>query len=236
MSQHPEIIAAPFTIWIAPVGTAFPAVDAEPSDDWSLLGSHGARSYSAGGIVLAHDRQYMQSAPPAGETASTVSAIEREGLRVRFELLDLTLEQYALVLGGNAITVQPAAYQVPGTRTIGLSIASGASREFAVLARGPSPYLAGLAAQFELPRACEVGSPQLTFSKAVAAGLRVDLNALPDPAATNEAERFGRLVAQFEPAGTTPPPPPISFIGSTQEGGLAFAGSTQAGPISFQGA
>lgn len=230
MSQHPEIIAAPFTVWLAPVGTAFPAVDEEPGEGWTLLGSHGARSYSSGGVTVSHDRQFAESPPPAGETAPAAASLEREGLSVNLVLLDMTVEQYAFVLGQNTVTTQPSAYLVPGVKTIGLSIEPGAAREFALLARGPSPYVGDLAAQYELPRCYEAGSPRLVFSKGQAVGISVDLKALADPAATRASERFGRLVAQFEPAGTIPPP--LHFLPwagqSLQQGNARGANHTYA--------
>lgn len=196
MSQHPEIIAAPYTIWIAPVGTAFPSVDADPGEDWALLGVNGARNMSEGGLSVVHQQNWASPAPPAGQTAPTTTMLESEDLRLRVELLDLTLEQYAFALGSNAITAVPRAPGVPGTRTLGLSIGPRNAAEFALLARGPSPYIDGLAAQYELPRCAEGGSPEVVFRKGVPAGLDLEFRALPDPAAACEATRFGRLVAQ----------------------------------------
>lgn len=204
MNQHPEIIAAPYTVWTAPVGTAFPAIDAAPGEAWTLLGSNGDRSYSGGGVTVAQARQYASSTPAAA-TGSSTSWIEGDGIRVRVELLDLTLEQYAVVLGQNAVAVTPAAPGIAGVKTIGLAVRTGRAAEFAVLARGPSPYADGMAAQYELPRCTEVGNPQAVFRKGVPAGLAVELMALEDPLATSEETRFGRLVAQFEAAQEFPP-------------------------------
>ena len=196
MSQHPEIIAAPFTVWIAPVGTAFPALNALPAISWMRLGKNGARNMADGGIAVSHQQNWVSPPPPAGETASGTVMLESEDLRVRFELLDLTLEQYSLTLGSNAITTVAGTTGVPGTRSLGLSIGPRGGQEFALLARGPSSYVEGLIAQYELARCREVGSPRPESRKGVPAKLAIEFQALPEPAATSEATRFGRLVAQ----------------------------------------
>jgi len=206
MDQHPEIIAAPYTVWIAPVGTAFPTIDELPGEAWSLLGTNGDRNYSSGGVTVMHQRQIVQPPPPAGQTVSTVAMAESEILRVRLELLDITLEQYAIVMGGNAVLTTPPAPGVSGFKVIGLALPTGVLPPFAVLARGPSPYADGMIAQYELPHCCEAGSPQLTFRSGQPAGISVDLLALPDSAAASQATRFGRLVAQY--AEALPPPLP----------------------------
>lgn len=194
--QHPEIIAAPFTVWIAPVGTAFPAIDEVPAAPWTLLGSNGDRNYAGGGVTVSHQRQ-LQFATPAGVLGAAVAFAENDSLRVRLELLDMTLEQYAVVMGGNAVVTTPPAIGVAGIKVLGLGLKTGPLPEYAVLARGPSPYAEGMPAQYELPRCIEAGSPAPTFRGGVPAGLSVELTALEDPAATSEEERFGRLVAQY---------------------------------------
>jgi hypothetical protein len=196
MSQHPEIIAAPLTIWIAPVGTAFPGLSDAPGELWVLLGVNGARSLSGSGVSVTHQHTWSSPPPPAGETASNVSTIESEDLRLRVELLDLTVEQYALAMGAGDVARVARMPGAPGTRSIGLSVATRAAQEFAVLARGPSPYLDGLVSQYELPRCTEAGSPQVVFRRGVPAALAIEFKALPDPSAISEAERFGRLTAQ----------------------------------------
>ena len=196
MSQHPEIIAAPLTVWIAPVGTPFPALGGAPGEAWVLLGANGSRSFSGSGVSLIHQRTFSSPPPPAGQTSSNVSTIETDDLRIRVELLDLTLEQYSLVLGSNGISMVARMPGVPGTRTVGLSVPGRVAQEFALLARGPSPYLDDHLSQYEVPRCTEVGSPQIVRRKGVPAGLSIEFKALPDPAATSEAERFGRLTAQ----------------------------------------
>jgi hypothetical protein len=227
--QHPEIIAASYTVWIAPVGTAFPAIDEAPTAAWETLGSNGDRNYSGAGLTVSHQRQYAK-AVQAGETADGAVMIETEELRLTGELVDVTLEQYALVLGGNAVTTVAAGPGVPGTKTLGLSVRSGLSREFALLVRGPSPYDETKLMQYELPRCCEAGGPQLTYRRAVATGIAFSIKVLPDAAATSEETRFGRVVAQFADAEAEPPILGGLELGSesikTATGNLQVAGQT----------
>lgn len=215
MNQHPEIIATCSTVWLAPVGTAFPELTAEPGVDWTLVGSSGTRNYAQQGVTIIHDRNWASSTP-AAETGESVVSIEDESLRVQLELIDLTLEQYTIVLGGNVVVSSPAAPGEPGTATIGLAQRTGPARQFAVLVRGPSPYDEGLPSQYEFPRACEAGSPRVTYRRGQPSGLAVEFRVLTDPAATSEEERFGRLVAQV--AGALPPPPPAPFTEVAADG------------------
>lgn len=225
MSQHPEIIVAPYTVWIAAVGTTFPALDAEPAEAWQLLGTNGARSYAGSGVAMQHGQQWASSSPPAGQTASTAAMLEGEDLRIRLELLDLTLEQYSQAMGANTVVTVPAGPGTIGYRKMGLSIGPRSAQEFALLVRGPSPYADEMPAQYELPRACEVGSPQLVFGGGGPARLAIEYKALPNPSATSEDERFGRLLAQN--AGALPPafdPLPIITSDGTPQVGDTLTG------------
>lgn len=197
-----EIICAPFTIWIAPVGTAFPALTAEPAGAWRKLGTHGARSYSENGTAIQHSQQH-QTSKPAGRSGTSFTFASDEELRIAVELYDLTLEQYAHVLGQNVVTVNPAQAGLPGTRSIGLSLRRRADSSVAILVRGPSPYDENLIGQYEVPIARQVGTPRPIFRKNAPAILAVEWLALEDPNATSEDTRFGRLVTQAEVALTT---------------------------------
>src|SRR3546814_2889434 len=47
-----EILAGPLTIWLSPVGTAFPLIDAEPGAEWKLMGTRGTRNMSNDGVTV----------------------------------------------------------------------------------------------------------------------------------------------------------------------------------------
>lgn len=193
---HQEIIGAPLTIWLAPVGTAFPAVNVAPSGSWTLLGTSGDENYSEEGVQVTH-AQTLNQVFTAGSTGARKVFRSRESFKLGVTLLDMTLAQYGVVLG-TVSTVAPGAGTI-GTKKVGLSRGESVVL-YALLARGPSPYLEGANGQFEVPVCYQSGDPRPTFSKGNPAGLALEFEALEDPAAASEAERFGRLIAQHAAA------------------------------------
>lgn len=187
-----EIIGSPLTIWLAPVGTAFPAVNIAPSGSWTLLGTGGDKNYTEEGVQVMHD-QTLNEVFTAGSTGARKVFRPRESFKLGVTLLDLNLAQYGNVLG-TVTTVAPGAGTI-GTKKVGLNRGSTVAL-FALLARGPSPFAAGMNAQFEVPRCYQSGNPRPTFSKGNPAGLAMEFAALEDPAAVLDTERFGRLIAQ----------------------------------------
>lgn len=194
-----EIVAGPLTLFLAPVGTAFPAINAAPATPWVRLGSNGARNYDVPGVTVMHSATYTKTRS-AGATGPLVAFIDDEDLMFRLTLLDYTLEQYTYALEQNAITTVAAAAGVPGTRTMGLSKGMGRATEFALIAEGFSPYLDGQPVRFLVPRCYQSGNAELVHRKAVPIGISLEFTALEDNAAANEAQRFGRLVAAHTPA------------------------------------
>lgn len=195
-----EIIGAPLTIWLAPLGTAFPTISAAPGVGWTRLGSNGDRSYEQAGVTVRHAKSY-DKVRTAGASGPIKAFLTEEDLMFSVTLLDLTLEQYAYALNGNTVTtVAPAAGQ-PGTKRIGLSEDVGVTREFALLARGLSPYNEVLPMQFEVPRCFQSGAPQPVFRKGgTGAALALQFEALENLAATTAQERFGVIRAAHLPA------------------------------------
>jgi hypothetical protein len=195
MTQHPEIIAAPFTVWIAPLGTPFPAPNAEPAAPWTPVGTSGARSYDRAGVTVSHQRSY-ETAIPAGMTASPFAFLGSQSMRVRVQLLDFSLEQYSHALGGNPVETVAISNGALARKTIGLGIAARTQTFFALMLRGQSPYNNDLPAQFELPRCMEGGQGvDFTFGVSNPVQTALEFIVLHDPAATSEQTIFGRLLA-----------------------------------------
>lgn len=192
-----EIITAPYTVWIAPVGTAFPVVNVAPSGDWFKLGTNGDRSYEEGGVTVAHSKSFNKIRS-AGSTGGIKADLNEEDLMVRLSLLDMTLEQYRYALNGNTVTTTAAGSGTPGTKKVGLSHSPGRTREFALLVRGLSPYDEAMTAQFELPRTFDSGNAQPVFRKGQPATLALQFDALEDLTTATVEERFGRYVAQHQ--------------------------------------
>lgn len=192
--QPYEIIMAPFEVWLAPVGEAFPDVDETPGGNWELLGTNGVKNYSEDGVTVTHE-QTLEPHRTLGTTGPVKVKRTEENLMVEFVLEDLSMEQYAKVLNDVVVTDTPAAAGTPGHRDITLRQGGDVST-FAALVRGPSPYADGYNAQYQIPRVFQAGNPAPVFTKGEAAGLQVQLTALEDPNAATDEERFGKLVAQ----------------------------------------
>lgn len=196
--QPYSIIGAPYEVWIAPAGTAFPALDDAPADPWALLGVNGTRSLDEDGVTVTHGQTINQQRA-AGATGPLKAFRTEENLTIAFNLIDLTVETYRYVLNGATITDTPAGVGVVGTRAIGLS-RGFAIVEYALLARGVSPYDDELLAQYEVPRVYESAEPAPQFTKGQAAMLAAQFTAMEDLDAVDESERFGRFVAADAPA------------------------------------
>ncbi len=195
-----EIIGAPLTLWLAPVGTAFPLINAAPGAGWTKLGTNGDRSYEAGGVTTTHAKSY-DKVRTAGASGPVKAFLTEEDLMFGVTLLDMTLEQYAAALNGNTVTTVAPATGVPGTKKIGLSEDVGRTKEYALLARGLSPYNEALAMQYCVPRCYQSGAPAPVFRKGgTGAALALRYEALEDLAAANAQERFGYIIAAHLPA------------------------------------
>jgi hypothetical protein len=190
-----EVLAAPFTMWVAPVGTAFPAVDEAPdSTDWTLIGAAGPLNYDEAGVNVEH-AQSMAFWRSLGDAGSRKVFRSSEDLKIGLALVDVTLEQYSFALNGNTVTPTAAAPGVPGTKKIGLSRGFIVDTR-AVLLRGPSPEMEDGVMQYECPRAAQTGEPKPVFTKDKPAMLAIEWTALVDPDASDPSEYFGRIVVQ----------------------------------------
>lgn len=177
MAAPMEVIASPLTVWVASVGTAFPLTNAAPSGAWFQLGTSGTKNYDAKGVTVSHD-ETINKFIPAGGTVARKAWRSEENLSIEFELVDLTMEQYAKILNNATVntTVGP-----PATKDFnllqGLTVVT-----FALLARGLSPINETLTAQYQVPIVYEADSPKPVFRKDAPAGLAVRFEALEDTA------------------------------------------------------
>jgi hypothetical protein len=202
MSTEPyEIVAAPFTLWVAPVGTSFPTIEEAPGGSWTKVGTSGDLNYTEDGVTVEHP-QSVEFFRALGSTGPRKAFRTEEELLISLNLADLTLEQYALALNHNTVTTLAPAPGEIGSKKIGLSRGLEVPQR-ALLVRGAnaSPYGTGWGAQYEVPVAVQIGEPEVVFQKGEPAGLSLQWAALEDPDAASAAERFGRLVAQNAAAG-----------------------------------
>lgn len=194
-----EIVAAPFSVYWAPVGEAFPDVDEVPGGNWALIGTSGDRDYTPDGVAIVFS-QTIEKIRGAGSTGPRKATRTEEDLMVRFSVFDNLLAAQRLAHNNNAIATTAAGSGTPGFKEIpvykGLDVA-----QLALLARGPSPEAnAAWQQQLEIPVCYQSGSPEPVFNKAGAAGMALEFTALEDPNAATSADRFGRLVQQHQTA------------------------------------
>lgn len=189
-----EVIAAPFTVWFADVGTVFPAVNAAPGVGWAKVGTSGDLNYTSEGVTVEHS-QNINYWRALGDSGSRKVFRLEEDLKIRLVLADVSLEQYAHALNSNALTTQAAASGAAGYKKIGLSRGVFVATK-ALLVRGPSPYGDDLTLQYEVPRAAQSGNPSIVWRRSEPAGLALEWTALVDPDAATEFERFGVIRAQ----------------------------------------
>lgn len=195
MAEPFEIIAAPFDVWLAPVGEAFPAIEDDPAGNWELLGTNGAANYNEEGITVTHEQtlEFFRGLRGTGPVKAFRTA---EGLMLGFTLHDLTLEEYAKVLNDVTVTDVPAAGGNAGYRHMPMHQGPSVS-QFALLCRGASPYNDDtMSMQYEVPKAVQSANPAPVHRKGTPAGLACVFTALEDLDAATDAERFGRIVAQ----------------------------------------
>lgn len=170
-----EILAAPFTLWLASVGVSFPVVDAAPSASWTKLGTSGALDYGEGGVSIKHS-QVITKFRGLGSTLYRKAFRTEEELIVKVTIHDLTLEQYKIALNGNAITTTAASSGVAGNKAINLERGLTVT-QYALLVRGISPY-GDYVGQFELPTVIQTGEPEVVFDKGNPAGLELSFEIL----------------------------------------------------------
>ncbi len=199
MSNAPyEIVAQPFTLWVAALATTFPLIDAAPDGNWTKVGTSGDLNYMEDGVTVAH-AQSVESWRALGSTGPRKAFRTEEELRISLVLVDLTLEQYALALNYNTVTDSAPSSGIAGFRKIGLSRGLDVpQRALLVRGIGASPYGSGWTVQYEVPIAVQVSEPEVVFVKGEPAGPALEFMALEDSSAGDLSERFGRLVAMDE--------------------------------------
>ncbi len=195
-----EVIKAPATLWLAPVGTEFPGrdvADAEVPAPWQLVGKRGAINYSREGVTVSKPGSYEEWKGAGSNMASKVWRTS-DGLVISLAVADLTLETLQLQLNGNAISEEEAGPAASGAKTIGLSRGQTVT-EYALLVRGPSPYLDGRVGQYKIPRVYVAGEPEIVYGpEGDPAAVALEFHALQDLTATDATQYAGSLEAIHE--------------------------------------
>lgn len=197
-----EIVAQPFTLWTAPVGTAFPTLDEEPGGGWTKIGTSGDLNYTEDGVKISHS-QKVEIFRALGSTGPRKAFRTEEEQMISLTLADVSLEQYRLALNGNTVTTVAADTGLSGYKKIALSRGVNVT-QYALLVRGvyASPYMDEGVAQYEIPRVSVVSEPEVVYVKGTPAGLLLEFQALEDLSPASIDERFGRLIVQTTEPGT----------------------------------
>lgn len=197
MPQPFEIIAAPFTAFYAPVGTAFPLVNAAPAVDWVKIGTSGDESYDEEGVTVTHTQE-VNKVRPLGSTVPIKAFRTAEELLIAFTLWDVSGEFYRLSLNSNAVATTAAGTGTPGTKTVQFYQGEQVATMALLLRAGVSPYGDDMSMQYEVPYCFMSGSPEPVYRKGEPAGFALEFSALRDPNAASKALSFGRLVLQHQ--------------------------------------
>lgn len=184
-----EIIGAPYEIWVAPVGTAMPALDATPSGSWTKLGTSGSKNYDDDGVTVDLDQKF-EGFRGAGSTVQRKVWRVEEDMSISVKLVDMTAAQVAKVLNDVSVTtVAPGPTQAGESN---FSLYGGVNvATLAVIARGISPANELYVAQFEMDSAFQEGTPSIQLTKGKPAMLDVKFTALD--ASGNGADRRLRV-------------------------------------------
>jgi len=174
-----EIIAAPFTVWAAVVGTTFPDVDTDPSASWVKLGTNGDKNYDEDGVKIKAS-QKLNFLRTLGSTGPAKAFRIEEDIVVSFDLLDMTLEMIKHAFNGNTVTDTAAVSGTPGYRSMPLLRGLDVTQR-ALLVRGPSSYAASMNMDLRLPRVVNEGEPEIIGAKGKAMALALAWRAVEDP-------------------------------------------------------
>ena len=157
-----EVIAAPYTCWVAPIATVFPKLSAEEASfasTWTKVGTSGTNNYSEAGVTLTHT-QTVATFVPAGSGVPRAAWRTDEGLQVSFDLVDLSPAQYALIMDNATVTTVTGAEaekSFPLQRGIVV-------HPYALLLRGPSSQNETKHSQFEISACYQASNPAPKFA------------------------------------------------------------------------
>ena len=181
-----EILTGAGRLYVAAVGTQFPAVNATPGASWTDLGE------TDGGLT-AKLTQKIDEHRTDQRTGAVKATRSEESLTLETSLLQATLENLAKILGQTVTVVAPGSGTI-GTKTIPLYRGPDVA-EYAVLVRGKSAY-GGWNAQYQIPRMYFGEDVEEKKVKDKAVQYKALLKVLEDLNAAADADRFGKLIAQ----------------------------------------
>lgn len=156
-----EVIGSPSEVYIAPYGTARPAVGAAVSSvpAWVLVGTRGNKSYSEEGVSVNSPAAY-NFFRGLGSAAPSKAFRSEEDVMFKVSLADLSLEALANAYNQVAADVTESGFKRTMNLSRGLSVLT-----VAVLVRAPSPYMDAGSSQFWVPNAANVSNPEIVIRR-----------------------------------------------------------------------
>lgn len=185
-SKPYEILNGVGDLYIATLGTTYPAVDAVPGASWRHMG------FTQDGLSIKL-AQKIEKTFVDQETGAVKASRSEESMTVETNLAETTLENLADHLGGTVTDTAPGSGTI-GTREVG-SYRGGSVKTFAVLFRGKSAY-GDYPAQTQIPVCYIDGDLELKYAKGKNPVIKVAFEALVDPDATADAFKFGKTIMQ----------------------------------------
>lgn len=173
MPPPDEIVASPLTLFLAPIGTAFPAIADEPADfdaAWLILGTEGDLNYDDSGVSVSHS-ETVSDFTPAGSTMPVKRFRTAEQVEFSLNLVDISPAAYALVMNDAPVTSS-------GTDDSFSLFRGDQVNSFAVLARGMSAINNELAMQYEISKAFVSVNGNVVYKKGDPAMLPVTVLAV----------------------------------------------------------
>lgn len=187
-----EVVGSPYSVYVAPVGTPAPALDAAESSfspvNWFLLGTNGINNQGTAGVTVNLGRTTTDFTP-AGGTLPVKSWTTDEKITVGGSLVDVSIEQFAMILDDATITTVAAGSGNPGHKSINL-VRGVNVHYYALLVRGISPYDDGtgtMKAQYAFSRVFQSASQQPKYLKGTPAELAWEFTISGDVAGNDPA-------------------------------------------------
>ena len=179
MAAPHEVVAAPLTLYVAPVGTAFPDIDDLPSTfdaAWILIGAEGDRNYGENGVTVSH-AETVADFTPAGSTMPTKRFRTAEDFLIKLDLVDLSPTGYALAMNDAVITTVNPITGVPGKKSFSLFRGDQVA-SFAVYCRGMSTIDNDLNLEYLFSKAFMSVNGDVIWNKGVPARLPLEVQAI----------------------------------------------------------
>jgi len=197
-----EVLVGSGVIYLAAAGTPLPTDPGEPlTSPWVKLGTDGDLNYSEDTGIEFIVTETVVPWTPLGSNVPRKYFRTVEGVMLKANVADMTLEQLKYALNGNSVTTVPAATGVIGYKKLGLEKGQNIATYAMIVRYNASPYMADGIMEYRHTLVQQKSEPKLTAKKGEPMAFDVEFMALPDAAAA-AGERLGVFLAQHQVAGT----------------------------------